>query len=278
MSLLGYTYECALKHTDIKFQTLQDKVMINLIENNFLGSLSGVKGDRYVKSDENKKISYMDATILYGHSMSQMLPYDEIEMWLGHPDLYMNWLEEILNTLEDNETGYFLEVDLKYPVNIKEKTKHFPLCPENKITPEEKYNDYMNKTKPKTYTKFKKLICDWTDKKKYLMHYRMLNFCVSHSMIVEKIHENISYEQSEWLERYNNFNTQKRNKAKKDFEKDFFLLVNAAFGKFLDNIRNSLELELIKKDDIRKFIKRQSKLTFDEIHKSYENYDSYTFK
>ena len=47
-------------------------------------------GDRYVKPDENKKILYLDATILYGRSMSQILPYDEIEMWLGHPDFYMN--------------------------------------------------------------------------------------------------------------------------------------------------------------------------------------------
>ena len=36
----------------------------------------------------------MDATNLYGHSMIQPLPYDEIEMWHGHPDLYMNWLEQ----------------------------------------------------------------------------------------------------------------------------------------------------------------------------------------
>ena len=35
-----------------------------------------------------KKILYFDANSLYGHSMSQMLPYDEIEMWHGHPDLY----------------------------------------------------------------------------------------------------------------------------------------------------------------------------------------------
>ena len=33
-----------------------------------------------------KKI-YVDATILYGHSMCQMLPYNEIEMWHGHSDL-----------------------------------------------------------------------------------------------------------------------------------------------------------------------------------------------
>ena len=32
----------------------------------------------------------MDATILYGHSMSQKFSYFENEMWHGHPDLYMN--------------------------------------------------------------------------------------------------------------------------------------------------------------------------------------------
>ena len=37
-------------------------------------------------------------------------------------------------------------------------------------------------------------------------------------------------------------------------------------------------MKLNKKDDIKSIIKRQSKLTFNGIHKSYENYDSYTFK
>ena len=78
------------------------------------------------------------------------------------------------------------------------------------------------------------------------------------------------------MESYISFNTQKRNKAKNDFEKDFFkLLVNAAFGKFLEN---RLDLELIKKDNIKKIINQQSKLTFNGIQKSYENYYSYTFK
>ena len=279
VSLPGYTYQCVLKYRDIKLQTLQDKDLILLIENNIRGGRSSVMGDRSVKSDENKKILYMDATNLYGHSMSQFLPYDEIEMWHGHPDLYMNWLEEILNTPDDNEIGYFLEVDLKYPDDIKEKTKHFPFCPENKKNIPNKYNDYMNKIKPKNYTKYKKLICDWTDKKKYLIHYRMLKFYVTHGMVVEKIYEIISFKQSKWLESYISFNTQKRNKAKNDFEKDFSkLLVNAAFGKFLENVRNRLDLELIKKDNFKKIINQQSKLTFNGIQKSYENYYSYTFK
>ena len=137
----------------------------------------------------------------------------------------------------------------------------------------------MKSIKPENYTKSEKLICDWSDKRKYLIHYRMLKFYVRHGMIVEKIHEIISFKQSRWLEKYISFNTQKRNKAKNDLEKDFFkLLNNAAFGKFLENVRNRLGLELIKKGDIKNVIKHQSKLTFNGIQKSYENYDSYTFK
>ena len=45
--------------------------------------------------------------------MSQPLPYDEIEMWHGDPDIYMNWLEENLNTTDDSNIGYFVEVDLR---------------------------------------------------------------------------------------------------------------------------------------------------------------------
>ena len=61
----------------------------------------------------------MDATNLYGHSMSQLLPFDEIEMWHGDPDKYWNCLDEILNTPDDANIGYFLKVDVKCPDNIK---------------------------------------------------------------------------------------------------------------------------------------------------------------
>ena len=74
VSLLGYTYQGALKYTDIKLQTFQDKDLILFLENIIRGGVSSVMGDRYVKSDENEKILYMDATNLYGHSMFQMLP------------------------------------------------------------------------------------------------------------------------------------------------------------------------------------------------------------
>ena len=77
-------------------------------------------GDRYIKSDDIIKILYKVASNLYGHSMSQILPYDEFEMWNGHSDLNMNKLEEILKTPDFSDINYFIEVDLKYPNNIKQ--------------------------------------------------------------------------------------------------------------------------------------------------------------
>ena len=72
--------------------------------------------------------------------------------------------------------------------------------------------------------KLKKLLYDWSDKKNFLIPYRMLKFCVRHGMEVEKVHSVISFKQSKWLEKYKSFSTQKRNKAENDFEKDFYKL------------------------------------------------------
>ena len=84
---------------------------------------------------------------------------------------------------------------------------------------------------------------------------------------------------SKWLEKYINFITQKRNQSVNDFEKDFYKLLNNAFyGKTMENIRNRIKVEFIKKDDTAKIIKQQSKLTLNGFHNSYENYHSYTFK
>ena len=273
VSLPGYTWLCRLKYTGINLQTLPDKDMILLLENNIRGGISSVMGDRYIKSDDNKKILYIDANNLYGHSMSQYLPYDEIKF-----DNNIT-LEDIINTPDDSDIGYFVEVDLKYPDNIKQKTKNLPFVSVNKKINPDNFSDYMKENLPNTYIQNKKLICDWSDKKNYLIHYRLLKFYVRHGMIVDKVHDIISFRQSRWLEKYINFNTQKRNQAVNDFEKDFYKLLNNAFyGKTMENVRNRLKIKFFKKDDYREIIKQQSKLTFNGIHKSYENCYSYTVR
>ena len=84
--------------------------MVLLLENILRGGISSVISKRYVKSDDNKKILYINANNLYGHSMSQPLPYDEIKF-----DRNVK-LKDILNTADNNDIGYFVEVDLFYPV------------------------------------------------------------------------------------------------------------------------------------------------------------------
>ena len=100
-------------------------------------------GDRYVKSDENKKKLYIDGTNLYVHSMSQPLPFDEIKFER------IVCLKEKLNIRDDNDFGYFLEVDLRYLIIIRQKTKPFHFTLENKIVSKDDFNDCMKKNKPK---------------------------------------------------------------------------------------------------------------------------------
>ena len=109
--------------------------------------------------------------------------------------------------------------------------------------------------------------------------YSMLKFYTRHGLKVEKVHNVISFKQSKWLEKFISFNIKKRNHAKNDFEEDFYKSINNSFyRKTMENVRNRIKEDFIRKDDSDKIIKQQSKITFNGIHKSYENYDSYTFK
>ena len=58
--------------------------------------------------------------------MPQSLAYDEISFAKNVK------LEDKLNTLDDSDISYFIEVDLIYPENMKEKTKNYPFAPMNK--------------------------------------------------------------------------------------------------------------------------------------------------
>ena len=96
--------------------------------------------------------------------MSQMLPYEEINFERNVS------LKEIINTPDNSLIGYFLKAHLRFPDNIKEKTRIFSFVPEIKVIQKDKFKDFMKKKRPNNYTISKKLKCDWTDKKKYLIH------------------------------------------------------------------------------------------------------------
>ena len=83
----------------------------------------------------------------------------------------------------------------------------------------------------------------------------MLKICIRHGMVVDKVHEVNSFRQSKWLKKYINFNTQKRNKAENEFDKDFYKLGKSAFyGKTVESVTNRVKKEFSRKDDNDKII------------------------
>ena len=70
-------------------------------------------------------LAYLDANNLYGLAMCMKLPYGNLK-----------WSNEIKTAgdvmkYEDNDAGYFLELDLHYPKHLHDHHKDYPLAPEN---------------------------------------------------------------------------------------------------------------------------------------------------
>ena len=66
MSNPGYNWQRTMKYTNKNLQTLQDKDLFLQLENNTRGGIGSIMGDRCVKSDDNKKILFIDANNLIG--------------------------------------------------------------------------------------------------------------------------------------------------------------------------------------------------------------------
>ena len=90
-----------------------------------------------------------------------------------------------------------------------------------------------------------KLVPNLYDKKNYVIHIQALNQALKHRLILKNVHHVIEFDQSAWLKPYIDFSTQLRTKAKNDFEKDFFKLMNnSVFGKTMENIRKHKDIKL----------------------------------
>ena len=213
-------------------------------------------------------IVHLDKNNLYGWSMSEYLPYEKFE-WLENINKF-----DVMSVNEKSDTGYILEVDLKYPKELHELHNDYPLAPEKLAVTNDMLSKYCKKIVDKYDIKVgdvKKLIPNLRNKSKYVLHYRNLQLYLFLGMKLIKIHRILKFKQSNWMEKYIDFNTEKRKNAANNFEKDFFkLMINSVYGKTMENLRKRINVRLVNNEkDILKYTSRPTYVTHKLFYKDY---------
>ena len=224
----GLAWDAALKVTDVSLELLSDIDMLLMYEKGIRGGVSMISnryakannkymGDKFNSNEPSQYIQYLDANNLYGWVMSKPLPTHDFK-WMKDNELNV-W----------EKTPCILEVDLEYPKELHDLHNDYPLAPEQ---------IEVNKTK--------KLIPNLWNKKNYVIHYENLKQCLNLGLKITNIHRGIKFKESQWLKKYIALNTDLRTKARNEFEKDFFKLMNnSVFGKTMENIRNRVNIKLV---------------------------------
>ena len=128
------------------------------------------------------------------------------------------------NYYEDSGKGY--TVDVEYPKELQKAHNELPFLPKRiKIE------------------KCEKLVCNLCDYKNYFIHTTALKQALDHGLILKKVCRVIKFNEEAWLKPYIDMNMDLRAKAKNDFEKDFFKLMNnSVFGKPMENVRKHKDI------------------------------------
>ncbi|KYN30140.1 hypothetical protein ALC57_00402 [Trachymyrmex cornetzi] len=223
-TLPDFTWDAMLKHTRVRFELLTDIDIVMFIERGIRGGLSQCS-DRYAQA--NNKMNN-----LYGWAMCQPLPYAEFR-----------WVEDAANfdvsaIAPDSSTGYILE----YPQRLHDRHTDLPFCPMRDKPPGKREDKLLATLYDKQPTLY--------DKQRYVIHYRNLRQCTRHGLRVTKIPRVLQFAQFAWLRDYIELNTQFRTRAKNDFEKNLYeLMNNAVIGKTMENVRNYVDVKLLTKWD-----------------------------
>ena len=214
----------------------------------------------YEKTKKNVFLQYLDAKNLYGYAMIQKLPLDGYK-W-GNVSIFTN--DFVKNYGINNDKGYLLEVDVEYPIKLRNAHENLPFLPERKVKSAKQHNEYecdeIRKARRKVYKTLNinrepdnKLIASVWDKNNYIVNISTLKQALDHDLRLKKVYRVIEFNQSAWLKPYIDMNTELRKDANNDFEKNFFKLMNnAVLVKMNENLRKRREIKLIITEERRK--------------------------
>ena len=203
--------------------------------------------------------------------MSKKLPYKNFKWHYTKIDE-----KKVMKYNDDDDIGFILEIDLEYPKELHDLHKDYPLAPEIMTVNENMLSNVQKDIhkhfyeKEATDEKTNKLILHVMGKKKYVLHMSALKFYLQHGLKLKKVHRVFSFNQSDFLKPFIEFNTEKRKQVKNNFEKDLFkLMKNSVYGKTMENVRKHIDFELV--DNPIRFQKLMNKPTYKNRHIINEN-------
>ena len=173
-------------------------------------------------------------------------------------------------TNTDEKNGYILEVDLDYPQELHDLHNDFPLAPEKTKITSDMLSEYQSEMvqilSDVGYKRIKteKLISSFLPRTRYTLHIENLKYYLKKGLVLTKVHRIIRFSQDRWIAPYVKLCTQKRQVAETKFKKDFWkLLVNALYGKSIEDKRKHVKVELVMRNIQAE--KRLRKNTFDSF-------------
>ena len=226
VSTPGLAWE-SCKILNQKLELLTDMDMILLFEEGIRGGITpsvtkyATANNKYIstyyKNKPSNFIQYLDANGLYGTAMLRPLPTSNFE-WVD-PNEFDK--EKIKNIDIMVQKGYSFEVDLDYPRELWDRHSDQPFF-----------------TELKTINKTKKLVTTCQDKKNYVADISSLQQGLHYGLTIEKIKKVMQFDQSPWMSEYINLCVDKRKNASSVNLKNFYkLMINAVYGKTMENVR-----------------------------------------
>jgi len=251
------SWDAMLKMTGVKIELITDQEMFRMINGGMRGGLVSVvkrhakannpeMGTEYNPNEPTSHLLYADSNNLYGSAMMQALPLSCFR-WSEPNEI--DWLFKMFSTGNVNlppNTGFILEVDLTYPTHLHAKHSDLPLAFEKaRVSVYEKsvFQQLLADVYHLKPTQWKKLIATCDDKFFYTIHHKNLQFYIKHGIILTKIHRAIAFYETNWMKPYVEINTQMRQKAQSNFERDMFkLFVNSVYGKTCENLTKRTDI------------------------------------
>ena len=212
---------------------------ISQVSNCYAQANNAYMGEDYDPEKPDTYLIQFDCNNEYGKAMMGHLPHGNFS-WVKEEELCNvgAWEKKISEWADDAPQGCALEVTLDYPPDLFEQHDALPLAPENLTITKEMLTPYQAELAKKFTAKLggDKLCLSLTKKKNYICHYRNLKYYLSKGMKLEKVHQVLMFDQSDWLRSYVSLNTNMRRTATSEAEKDFAKLMNNSFfGKTAEN-------------------------------------------